>query len=456
MKHILFLIFFMALFSACKKSFLDKKPNNNLSIPNTLASLQAMLDNQDIMKSGPSLGELSTDDYQMDYTEWNNQSSVYTRNLYVWAPDIFEGTIDDYVKDYKVPYTAILTANIVLDQLGTIQRTTENQTEWDKIKGSALFLRAFIEHQLAEVFALPYDESADSSVLGIVLRRTSNVNVSSVRATLVNTYKQILQDAQEAANLMPEEFPARNLNRGSKVAALALVARVNLAMRRYEAAGLAADQALSIKSSLIDYNTLDTTVAMPFTRYNVENIFYAQMVDCDPLIYVSYSTGYSVDTLLYRSYAKNDLRKSLFYQWNGNYINRKRFYSEAITFNGLATDELYLIRAESFARAGNLSAAMNDLNALMQTRWVHGTFVPYTAASAVEALSLILMERRKELTGRGIRWSDIRRLNKEGYNITLKRVLNGKEYLLPPNDRRYALPFPPEVLVQSGIQQNIR
>ncbi|HEY0177744.1 MAG TPA: RagB/SusD family nutrient uptake outer membrane protein, partial [Pedobacter sp.] len=71
-------------------------------------------------------------------------------------------------------------------------------------------------------------------------------------------------------------------------------------------------------------------------------------------------------------------------------------------------------------------------------------------------LRIVLQERRKELIMRGIRWMDIKRLNKEGANITLTRKLNGNVYTLPANDLRFALPIPDDVIAFSGMKQNLR
>ncbi len=84
----------------------------------------------------------------------------------------------------------------------------------------------------------------------------------------------------------------------------------------------------------------------------------------------------------------------------------------------------------------------------------------HSVAGTPDPLSLILAERRKELAFRGLRWTDLRRLNKEeSANITLYRVLEG----IPPiidslvaNDENYILPIPPDVLALSGIAQNPR
>ena len=109
-------------------------------------------------------------------------------------------------------------------------------------------------------------------------------------------------------------------------------------------------------------------------------------------------------------------------------------------------------------RLGSINAAMDDLNALIIKRWKNnGTFVPFTAATANEALAKVLKERRKELIFRGLRWTDLRRLNKDPrFAITLTRNLNGVVYTLPPNDDRYTLPIPDQEIKISGIAQNPR
>ncbi len=116
---------------------------------------------------------------------------------------------------------------------------------------------------------------------------------------------------------------------------------------------------------------------------------------------------------------------------------------------------MYLIRSEAHARAGRVTEAMDDLNALMITRWNNSEPFPlFTATDQADALSKILTERRKELYGRGLRWMDIKRLNKEGANITLKRMINGQTYTLAPNADYYALPLPADIIKLTGIPQN--
>jgi hypothetical protein len=73
---------------------------------------------------------------------------------------------------------------------------------------------------------------------------------------------------------------------------------------------------------------------------------------------------------------------------------------------------------------------------------------------ATEALELILAERRKELVFAGMRWSDIRRLNEQGENISLERKIGNQVYHLAPGNRAlWTMPIPMNEFVSSGIKQ---
>ncbi len=122
----------------------------------------------------------------------------------------------------------------------------------------------------------------------------------------------------------------------------------------------------------------------------------------------------------------------------------------------ITMDELYLIAAESYARTNDIANAMNMLNSLLITRWKTGTFVPFSASTKEGALQIIKEERRKELLFRGIRWADLKRYNRDGDAITLTRTIGGQTYTLPPNDPRYAIAIPEDIIALTGMPQNPR
>src|SRR5690606_22559061 len=120
---------------------------------------------------------------------------------------------------------------------------------------------------------------------------------------------------------------------------------------------------------------------------------------------------------------------------------------------GITTAELYLMRAECRMRSGQAILALQDLNYLLKNRYVEGDFVELQL-SGKDLLSRILLERRKELIFRGLRWMDIKRLNLENPNIFITRIVGGKIYVLEPNDRKYALPIPEDIISLTDVIQN--
>ena len=91
----------------------------------------------------------------------------------------------------------------------------------------------------------------------------------------------------------------------------------------------------------------------------------------------------------------------------------------------------------------------------MVKRWKAGTFNPFVLTDATETLRIILEERRKELLYRTLRWSDLRRLNKEAnFADTIYRKINGQKYQLLPGSQRYTFQIDRQAINISGIQQN--
>jgi len=456
MKKIVWSILLVAAVAGCgKKDFLDAKPSSDLFIPTTLEDFQSILD-RDAMNETPTLGELSSDNYYLlMYLFWQGLNNK-ERNAYVWAADTYQGVGN--VGDWNTPYQQVLGANVVLDGIDKVQVTDANRQQWSAIKGDAYFVRAYAFYNLAQVFAPAYDDATAASDMGIPLRLTPGVDEPSVRASVKATYDQVFADLAQAYPLLPADIPLNNRNRASQPAVMALLARVYLGMRMYDKASVYADSCLRLYNTLIDYNTVNTSASTPFLRSNAEALYQSRLLSATNVLKGS-ASNCVIDSGLFSSFDANDLRKQLFFTINPNtnLPNARNSYTgTTFCFSGLATDEVYLTRAECYARAGNTQAALNDLNTLLQNRWKTGTFTPITAASSAQALGFILAERRKELFFRGLRWTDIRRLNKDGYNIVLTRVLNGQTYQLLPGDLRYVFPIPPDVITLGGIQQNPR
>lgn len=458
--YLLFTLVILVLISSGCKKFLDQKPKLALIVPQTPQDLERLLLNGSGMNRASASGYaeyLSDNIFMFDadlnlYNNGNNiQYGLQVQN-FIWSST---ATGLDF---WTLPYTyPIYYSNVVLDQLPLIHSGPKDSNLVKALRGSALFIRAFHFYALAQVYGRPYDAQY-FSYPGIVLRQTSDASIiEHKRATVKETYDKIIADLKEAASLLPIStvIPTRPC----QAAAYAALARVYLSMRDYTNAALYANLALAQRSVLLDYNTRIPVGANPFDPFHVE-VIYDDIASSVVLL----EDGGRIDTLLYNSYDANDLRKALFfkasvngsYRWQGTYNSTGNSGLRNI-FDGFATDELYLIRAECSARAGNKDAALVDLNALLIKRWKNSVTYPYvTATDATDALGKILTERRKELVFRGQRWTDIRRFNLEGANITLKRIWNGTAYTLPPSDKRTVIPIPQLEIDRSGIEQNPR
>ncbi|ERJ60032.1 hypothetical protein M472_14805 [Sphingobacterium paucimobilis HER1398] len=443
-----------------KEKFLDEKPNQALLVPQTLEELQAILDNTALFNGiagaltttgiTPLLGQTASDEYFVGRpTAYVSSSNTYMKATYTWdKKDVYAGY--ETIVDWTKPYNSILSANICLEQLSKLSMSDQNSLLGREVRGTALFHRAHLYFQLAQVFAPVYSKEYSSQKNGLPIRLRGDINEGVVRTTLSDTYVQILNDLLEALKYLPAN--ALYTTRPNIAAAKALLARVYLSMSDYPQALIYANKALEIKSKLMDYNSLDLTKAFPIHKDNDEVIFSSLMI-VGGVVNTAFSPSYaSVDSNIVNSYENGDLRKSVFLKKRtpANSIGMEfkgSYFGDSYCFSGLATDELYLIKAECLARSGRTEDACVALNTLLKNRFDPLKFDPLDERDPDKLLKIVLDERRKELLFRGLRWTDLRRLNLDPrFAVTLKRNIGEEEFELPPNDVRYTYPIPADVM----------
>jgi len=433
--------------SCSREEFLNAKPDASMTVPATLAHYQALMDSDAAMNGAggfmplyPAMSEIGTDNVWFPDQRYTKNIDEHIRSVYTWDADPYSG-MD--VKDWNRPYLVVLHCNLVLEGLRAIEKNADNREQWELIQGMALFHRSHAFAMLASVFAPAYEkEKADQSV-GIPLRMSADVGEKLVRSTLGQTYGRITDDLEQAILLLPEEPLYKT--RPSKRACRALLSRIYLWMGDFERSNAYADLCLKANDRLLDYNDYPTNVNYPFPRFNEEVIFNCTMM--------LLSTQVRLDTNLYKSYDQDDLRRVLFFKgqspgdghrFYGNYEGTGYFFA------GLANDELYMTRAETFARLGEEELALADLNKLLKSRWRMqdgvSTYIPYTESDPKKLLEIILQERRKQLVWRGLRWPDLKRLNLEPEHATvLSRIADGETFELQANSPRYVYPVPDPV-----------
>lgn len=445
----------------CNKldTWLDEKSDISQVRPSTLKDFRAILDyaGSGGMNYGyPGIGLVGADNYYMTDINYNNSPETQ-RNAHIWAEDVF---ITLNSSDWTTGFSKIAYSNIVLDGLNNIQITESNRSEYNEIQGSALFFRAYVYYGLAQLFCNSYVAETAGTDLGLPIRTFSDVNISPQRSTVEETYRQIIDDLENAMLLLPAVSGYQT--RPSKAAAAAVLAKTYLVMEDYQKAYEYASLTLEYFDTVLDFNSelVSTSRTFRFPAYpnNPEVIFWATN---NSFIAVSASTTNLglVDELLFQSYEDNDLRKTFFYLNQSSGARFRGTYSGVLqNFGGIATNEILLIKAESACRLDNIDEGLSIINSLLDKRYATGEYSPKVSQNAEEALRFILQERRKELPFTSqIRWEDLRRLNKdERFAVTITRELNGNVYTLLPNDKRYILPIPKDEVEINGLQQNER
>lgn len=101
-----------------------------------------------------------------------------------------------------------------------------------------------------------------------------------------------------------------------------------------------------------------------------------------------------------------------------------------------------LIRAECLAREGDFHGTLSDINYLLENRY-NEKFKPIEIKDSKELLDRVLLERRKQLISRGLRWTDLRRLHRETeYRKNLNRNIGGVIYQLSVDQQPFVFPIP--------------
>lgn len=468
----------LPLLTGCGKEFLEVKYSKTLEVPKSIADFQAVVDFNFLISMGGgsahTLAANGSDEYMVTdkkWTELTTGSNAHLSGIYTWAKDI-DMLRYESVSDWSASYALIFQANLAIDGLNKIQPENNERAAWELAKGQAHFIRALRYYHLAQQYAFPYFKNEDSRY-GLPLRLEPDVTLNIQRSSVHATYQQILKDAEEAASLLPVLSNRSNYIRPGKAAALALLAKINLQMEAYEKAAEYASECLGLRGGLLDFNTLD--VANPAKEYDYAFEFDYGVSNPEVLYYTTAGGAYNealyvqinqdgvvFDPGLMALYEEGDLRYPLYFRRyfdmdNFRYLVFKGSYAGYSYFTGLATDEVYLLRAECNARLNKTAEALDDLNLLLKNRFRPANFTPVTETDKVKLLRIIFRERRRELLFRGVRWEDLRRMNKDPELAqTLVREVGGQKFELAPKDNRYTWPIPLSEVQSAGLEQNPR
>ena len=429
--------------TGCDKEFLDAKPDKSLLIPSALEDYEKIIFNEQIMTLfGPGVSNLCSDDsFLTDELMNGDRFSENEKKAYVWDNTMFVNV--KLGTDWTESYQRVFYANVVLEGLIKLKPTTNDTLKWNTLYGSALFYRALGHYQLLNVFSPIYNEKDADSQLGIPIRLTADINDRPSRSSVRKSYETVISDLQNSITYLDKKVDRESLP--DQASAWALLARVYLSMSKFSEALVCADESMKINSALIDFNTLDLKSAKPIpapmsANKNVEVLFFSQ--SSGRWVFPSY--GY-INPDLIKIYDDKDIRKLVFFKKSPNNLYQfvGSYNRTSLLFNGLTTAEMLLIKSECLLRSGHALEARLLLSLLQNNRYTTGSAPNLNVLTDSELLNEILLERRRELVYRDIRWSDMKRLNLETeHQTTIIRNVNGVEYKLLPNSTKYVLPIP--------------
>lgn len=441
----------LVLQTGCMEEFLDIKREKSQVIPVTLSDYESIM-HHIYMNSFTShqLGEIGCDDYYLKDQQWQLLSNPISKNGYVWATEVYEGSSS---QDWNRGYEKILYANFVLD--GLKQREFKDNADKRRVEAKAHFFRGLTYFSLAQLFCPQYTQGNANLSNGLPLRTTSNMNVEVGRSSLQEMYTLIEEDLKYASHNLSEKVDFKTIP--NKTAAYSMLAILKLQQGQYAASKLYADTAMMKAPALLNYNNINYNSSAPFPNQGLDNkeVIFSSNTSTP----TSHSSSrINIDSVLYNYYDNDDIRKIALFSVNAGRIIFKSSYAgtNSLMFTGITTAEVLLVRAECNARMNNLQEAKTDMELLLQNRYLNAV-IPNMPSNQIDVLRFILKERRKELLFRGRRWQDLRRfINDPALQVLPKRLIDSKILALTNNDNRWVWPLPPDVISISGFEQNPR
>jgi starch-binding outer membrane protein, SusD/RagB family len=333
---------------------------------------------------------------------------------------------------WYISYKIINDCNTVIE---AVEANPTDDATRKQLLGECYFLRAFTSFNLTRLFARPYTQ--DKSAPGIILRTSTDDPAEKPRATVEETYNQIIADAQKAADLMEQ---SRGVMYASKEAAWALLSRAYLYMADNQNAADYATKVISSGkfslASAAQFKTMfanatgssETIFCVAFTA----NEDYGKFGSIASMIYSDGNSGWGEE------YASSSIRNLMNnhpedVRWsyiiplkdgNGDIAKKNGipiYYISKFSYQGgsptlsspimFRLAEMYLNRAEANAKTGNTKAALDDVDMIRKNRGLEASLYNGKLPNGLTALQVVLNERRIELAFEGQRTFDVYRNN---------------------------------------------
>jgi hypothetical protein len=387
-------------------------------------------------------------------------------------------------------YKIVMEANNIISKV----KIDENSgSEMAQYLGEAYFYRALVFFDLARIFSFPPSQGADK--MGIILRTGVDEKDLKARATLEETYGQIISDLRKASELMTVRSSgtmSESIKYGNKWAALGMLSRAYLFTEQYDSAVYFADKVinespftLATRENYLSsfWNTPGSSEAMFIIYYSADEdkgeasigsmfngdsrgkgwgeVYPSESYHNLVSIYKNDIRNGFIDTVFNNdhsivTYPGTTFQKFYINKFSYQEANKPTLCSPAI----IRLSEVYLNRAEANAHLSQDAMALEDVNTIRQRAGLSGdelisesNLLSTHGYSSV--LKAVLDERRLELAFEGQRRDDLLR-NKLDLDRSYPSAqnINGDPDIYPYNGARqiYFIPLSETIYNTSCIQ----
>jgi len=491
MKHIVYILSLIAVFSGCKKP-LEEKAYSAIytkdfysTASEAEAAITAVYGQLYVMYSSGSplfVAEWSADQMFPRNVVGRNTLTVFSYDPLFSVQTSNGRSNESPVEVWKQAYKGIENANWVIDRVAQTKMDTVRR---NAIIGEALFLRAFFHWSLAKNF-------------GSIVVKTSPTN--SVDNTLTGkqpiakVYDQIIADLSRAERLLPDYTADMVKGRASKQAAQLLHAKAALYAERWDEARTNAQTVISsnkysLLPSFVDLFTVSkkdaarAEVLFAVELNNTTNPIRQSQIHffCAPIPPSDWSKGGAGAMYCYsafmNSFPVGDKRRDLLFTsyqpTTGPVVTQPNIdtrlatkdlvlmgkYKDPNAVGAYASNNIYLLRladayliaAEAEARAGSAtSTAYNNINAVRTRAGIPNLTAGLSQSAFVDS---VIQERSWEFYGEGDRWYDLTRTNK--FLTVVPKAVNADYPVRTPLPRNKYFPIPQlEINANSSLTQN--